>query len=108
MEGGQPIELILKVVQNPPFPLYLPIWEMQQLSDRTSVAHFGGHSCSEMIGHLLTWCIYASINFYLPGTFESGHIPHVLGPKGPVFHSGVNGLAFYLFLLSHFISILQN
>ena len=65
----------------------------------------GGHSCSEMIEHLLTWCIYASVNFYLPGTFESGHIPHVLGPKGPVFHSGVNGLAFYLFLLLHFISI---
>ena len=62
------------------------------------------HSCSEMIGYLLTWCIYASVNFYLSGTFESGHIPHVLGPKGPVFHSGVNGLAFYLFLLLHFIS----
>ena len=48
----------------------------------------GGHSCSEMIGYLLTWCIYASVNFIYPAHSSPATSLMFWGRKVPYFTLG--------------------
>ena len=67
----------------------------------------GGHSCSEMIGYLLTWCIYASVNFIYPAHSSPATSLMFWGRKVPYFTLGWTvslSTYFFYFISSLFFS----